>query len=188
MMHDYQNYTDLDLVALLNRGDERAFTEIYNRYWDKLFTTAVNRLGDIQEAREIVQDIFFKLWKRRTKVEIAQTLSIYLASAVKYEVLNLLAVKNRHRVYLQHIKHIQSDISEATLQQLSFSELRRELESVVNDLPEKCRLVYKLSREAGYTNNEIARTMHISEKTVEAHLSKALRRLRNSLGFFIHFL
>ncbi|PVD50674.1 RNA polymerase sigma-70 factor [Terrimonas sp.] len=187
-MPDYPNYTDPDLVKLLNGGDEKAFTEIYNRYWDKLFTTAVNRLGEVQEAREIVQNIFFKLWKRRTKVEIAQTLSVYLAAAVKYEVLNLLAAKNRHRIYQNHIQHVQSDISDETLQQLSFSELRKELESIVKDLPEKCRLVYKLSREAGYTNNEIARVMHISEKTVEAHLSKALRRLRNSLGFFIHFL
>lgn len=187
-MPEYLNYTDIDLVELLNNDDEKAFTEIYNRYWDKLFTTAVNRLGDVQEAREIVQDIFFKLWKRRAKIEISQTLSIYLASAVKYEVLNLFAAKNRHRIYLEHVKHIQSEASDETFQQLSFTELRRELESIVNDLPEKCRLVYKLSREAGHTYNEIAAIMNISEKTVEAHLSKALRRLRNALGFFIGFL
>lgn len=187
-MPDYSLHSDDKLIVLLNEGDDNAFTEIYNRYWEKLFITAINRLGDTNEAREIVQDIFYKLWKRRANVQLTQSLSIYLASAVKYEVLNLFALKNRHRLYLEHTVNNTVSISDITRQEISFTELKKELELLVNDLPEKCRMVYRLSREAGYSYHEIAQCMNISEKTVEAHLSKALRKLRSSLGHFFNFL
>ena len=86
-------YTDSELLSLLRQGVESGFTEIYNRYWKNLLVVAVNKTGDLDEAEEIVQDIFVSLWNRRETLEITSSLNNYLAVSVKYRVIKALAKK-----------------------------------------------------------------------------------------------
>lgn len=174
----YANHTDEQLVALLNNSDERAFTEIYNRYWDKLFVVANYRLGS--EAQEIVQEVFYNLWKRRKTVQLTHSLSTYLAAAVKFEVINRLAAQKRRQCYLQYTGSLEPE-QNFTQQQVDFDSLLEQLSALVKALPEKCRLVYQLHREEGYSQKEIAAKLGIAYKTVEAHLSVALRKIRRGL-------
>ncbi|HEY4198804.1 MAG TPA: sigma factor, partial [Mucilaginibacter sp.] len=73
-MAPLQNIPDQELIARLGQGDRRAFTEIYKRYWERLFVVANNRLGNSEEAEEVVQDVFFSLWKRRETLQIEHAL------------------------------------------------------------------------------------------------------------------
>jgi RNA polymerase sigma-70 factor (family 1) len=170
------------LLPLLRVGDEGAFTEIYQRYWDKLLVTAMHRLGNMDEAREVVQDIFFKVWKRRDTLRLDYSLNTYLSVAVKYEVLNRLAVKDRQQRYQLHVSRHWEEASPDTENLLSFNELQEQLATLINALPEKCRIIFQLSREKGYPRKKIAAELGIAEKTVEAHLSSAIRKLRSGLG------
>ena len=178
----YNTYQDQQLLPLLRLSDEGAFTEIYQRYWDKLLVTAMHRLGNMDEAREVVQDVFFNVWKRRDTLRLDHSLNTYLSVAVKYEVLNRLAVKNRQQRYQLHMARHWEEASQDTENLLSFNELQEQLAPLIKALPEKCRIIFQLSREKGYPRKKIASELGIAEKTVEAHLSSAIRKLRSGLS------
>ena len=185
-----RNFDDDKLVQLLQKGNDAAFTEIYHRYWDKLFSVAANKLQfDLKLAEELVQDIFLDLWHRREVLDIRGSLSLYLAAAMKYKVIDARLKKQRQRAYAENLAATTADGDTSTEKQISFDELQHRLSALVHDLPEKCQLVYKLSREAGYSQKEIAHQLSISEKTVESHLARAVKTLRLGLKQFLtHFL
>lgn len=184
-MYNYTILDDKELTGLLQNSDELAFTEIYNRYWTKLFAVAANKISDLDEAEEIVQDIFVSLWKRRNELDTINTLGPYLAVSVKYRVIKVLAKRGHQQKYSDYTQHIASLTDDTTQQWLDFEELRGRLAAFVADLPEKCRMVYRLSRESGFSQKQIAAELGISEKTVEAHLGKALKTLRTRLSSFL---
>lgn len=186
-MRDPLLYNERELLSRLSRGDEAAFTEIYNIYWDKLFVVATHKLYNPSEAEELVQDIFLDVWHRREELQI-NSLSAYLATAVKYRVINALAKRNRQLRYEQHAGQTTTEADLSTEQWLSFGDLRDKLGKLVADLPEKCRIVFQLSRDKGFSQKEIAHELGIAEKTVEAHLSKAIRTLRTHLAKLIMLL
>ena len=180
-MLSFSGLSDNELLDLIQSGDRDAFSELYTRYWKKLFLVAVNKAGQLEEAEEIVQDVFVSLWQRRHSLEITTNLQAYLAVSVKYRVMKVLASRYQYRKYCDYTAKSSSELTNATLEFLDFDELKSTLELLVADLPEKCRLVYTLSREQGLSHKQIAETCGIAEKTVEAHISKALKVLRTGL-------
>ncbi|MFA6944441.1 MAG: sigma-70 family RNA polymerase sigma factor, partial [Pedobacter sp.] len=145
-------------------------------------TVASNKTGCLEEAEEIVQDIFISLWDRREEIIITTSLNAYLAVSVKYRVIKLLAKRNQYNKYAVHSLTILPLSTNSTEDWFEFEELKSRLEILVSNLPEKCRLVYKASREEGFSQKQIAEEFGISEKTVEAHIGKALKSLRTGLG------
>lgn len=165
---------------------QAAFTELYNRFWQKLFAVAYNRLREVQAAEDIVHDVFASLWANRQKLEI-DMLDNYLATAVKYAVLNRLKKKARERVYQKATQQapVVELPSETALHYKRILELVR---SEVEKLPEKCRLIFKYSRDEGMPVRQIATKLSISPKTVENQLNKALRQLKLATKSFFHSL
>lgn len=183
----YSSYDDRELTALLSNGDDLAFTEIYDRYWEKLFAIAFNRCNDLLDAEEIVQNVFFSIWKRRAQLDLQYKLSTYLSVAVKYQVINVLGKKYHRQSHLQGLS-TNEPMEESTELWLNEKELRGQIEKGITALPEKCRIVFLMSRNEGKSAKQIAKELGISQKTVEAHLGKALRDLRNSLNISIPLL
>ncbi len=187
-MNNYKNFSDTALTDSLKKGEEGAITEIYSRYWSKLLAIAYNHTHEKQAAQEIVQEILVNLWDKRNVLNI-NSLSNYLAMAVKYAVLQSLQ-KEKRRIDIaknifgeQRINDGQAQVDALFLQQY--------INGVVEQLPEKCRLVFKYSREKGKTIPEIGSELNMADKTVEAHLTKALKTLRYALkgvgfAFLIH--
>ena len=156
---------------------ESAFTEVYNRYWDKLLFVAAIKLRDLAMAEEIVQDVFLDLWKRRKQISITGSLEAYLSVAVKYRIINAHAKMKREQDFLagraDTTLHIEPWLDE--------KELQKNYQMLVSQLPEKCRITYRLSREEGLSLKEIAGKMAVSQKTVEANLTRSLKLLRLGL-------
>lgn len=170
---------DDQLVSRLREGDEDAFTDIYSRYWKLLFYVAGKRLNNHTQAEEAVQNVFTDLWARRATIAIKKSLKYYLAAAVQYQVISQLS----RRPQLTSLDNPQHSISATPAdQRLSFHELEKQIQDIVSALPEKCRLVYTMSRDQGLSNRAIAQELGISEKTVENQLTKALSRIRGGLG------
>ena len=182
----YSKHTDQELIALLNRGDQTAFTEIYNRYWKKMFTVAANKIDDLQEAEDIVQQVFITIWKRREVLVIKSSLDSYLAVSVKYRVIKSLdkSLKDVHFSGDAATSALLEVADDSTRQWLEFQEIKDRLEILVDKLPEKCKLIYQLSRDKGYTTKQISEELSISEKTVEGHMTNALKALRTGLKSF----
>jgi RNA polymerase sigma-70 factor (family 1) len=187
-MTAYFSYNEAELLGLLRAGDREAFTEIYNRYWKVLFHIAANKSGSLPEAEELVQDLFLDIWKRREQLEIATNLKSYLAVALKYRVINLLARRNKRRRYEQYAGKKLSIADTSTEQWLGFHELDECIAALVAELPDKCRLVYQLKKEKGYSQRDIALHLQISEKAVEAHITRALKLIRTGIRYLFFLL
>lgn len=184
-MRDYDLLTDGELTDLLKSNDRNAFTEIYNRYWKRLFGIAANKIKDLNEAEEIVQDIFVSLWRRRDDLYNIISLSSYLAISVKYRVIKTLVKQSNAQKYADYYEYVMSTADNSTQEWMEFEELKTQLSQFVAELPAKCQLVFKMSRESGLPQKRIAEELGISEKTVEAHLGKALKILRTRLSQFL---
>lgn len=187
-MRSYEKFSDIELTDLLKSEDKYAFTEIYNRYWKKLFTAAANKIHDLQEAEDIVQQIFITIWNRRTVLDIKSSLGSYLSVAVKYRILKQLSENFKQKQYGDDAGQTAAlqVLDDSTQEWLEFVEVQERLTILIEALPEKCQLIFKLSRNNGYSRKQIATTLNLSEKTVEWYLGKAIKSLRAGLkSFFI---
>lgn len=173
--------TDHELAKLLKSDSHQAFTEIYNRYWTSLFLIAYNRLKDKSISEEIIQTVFMNLWNRRGRLHIDSSLAPYLAKAVKFEVINYY-IRSEHREnYLTWLSNYRVGV--ASIEDIVHAKMIQEfVDKSVANLPERCRLVFKLRVDEGYSQKEIAEELKISEKTVEAQLTKARKHLKSVLG------
>lgn len=184
-MKEYHSYNNNLLLDLLSKGDELAFTEIYSRFWQKIFSVAYNRLKEIQAAEDIVHDVLASLWANRGKNEI-QSLENYLAIAAKYMVLTKIKKKERERIYNNSIQ--QTPVIEFPIEaSLHYKRILEIVKIEVEKLPEKCRLIFKYSRNEGMPVKKIAQELNLSPKTVENQLNKALRHLKLATRTFLNF-
>lgn len=177
-MGNFDRLSDAGLLDLLRSGDHSAFTEIYDRYWNKLMAIAYHRTRDKSAAKEIVQELFIDLWKRKDKLEIL-SLNNYLATAIKFSVFKRIE-RSRRRKDIELREYQQHDYLDEE-QNIEAKFLQEYINGQVEQLPEKCRLVFNYSRVKGLSIPEIAREMNISEKTVEGHLTKGLKTIRLQL-------
>jgi RNA polymerase sigma-70 factor (family 1) len=182
----YKQYDVKALLALVSQDDADAFTELYNRFWKKLFTIAWNRLREKESAEDIVHDIFAALWLNRATLAI-DNLEHYLAVAVKYAVLSKIKKQLRDEELLQNVSAapvIDLPVEAALHHKQLLERIRHEVEQ----LPVRCRLIFKYSRYSGMPVKEIATELNISPKTVENQLTKAIRQLRVATRSLLHSL
>ena len=178
-MYSYDLYTDFELADLLANSDESAFNYLYDKYWDKLFVIASNRLNDLVEGEEVVQDIFFNLWRKRESFKLQRGFDNYFAVAVKYEVIDRRARRLKEGEFRNMLSQaLQDENTEMHFYQFDLDQLAMQLEYRINQLPKKCRLVFSLSRQSNLTNKQIAKKLVISEKAVEKHITHALKFLK----------
>lgn len=181
-MRDFNQLSEVELAELLRQDEELAFREIYVRYWDKLYVIACKRLNNPVDAEEVVQDIFCNLWRKRKEFILSKGFSNYFAVAVKFEVINRLAKRARQAIYKKKAVTEFTETDFSTLNIIALNELKDQLQQSLETLPKKCRMVFRLKYEKDYSQHQIAEALNISEKTVEAHLSKARKTLRGSFG------
>jgi RNA polymerase sigma-70 factor (family 1) len=172
-------FDDDDLTNLLRNGDEMAFTHIYNHYWDKLYYIAHKLLKDTDAAEEIVQEVFLTLWKKKETLAI-QNINHYLGAMTRYAVYRHLSKEKQNKVKENYaaIASI-SAISEIDIDNKILFEIITKLS---NKLPEKCRLVFQYNKLQDQSLADVAAQLNISQKTAEAHLTKALRIIRTNIG------
>lgn len=160
------------------------FEQAYRQSVKKLCTICYNAIGDQEVASEIVHNVFLSVWERREVLDLHTDIENYLIRAVKLSSLEHLRTAVLHQKHLSFIALQQQSQANTTDQHVGFSELKLRVESLTSELPPQCGLVFSLSRDKGLSNKEIASMLNISEKTVEAHLSKALKYLRSQLSEF----
>ena len=182
-MEVYTTYSDLDLIQLLANNDHEAFEQLYERHWFYLYQSAFYLLRNSSASKDVVQDVFLWVWENRSSLQISNV-KAYLKAAVRFKVANFIRSGNIRESFFDKLSgaslHGQAPSGD------EFAEVR-ELQQIIHDailqLPERCQEIYRLSKEEGMSNREIAERLDVSIKTVEAQMTIALKRLRTRVGF-----
>lgn len=181
-MHRYSTYTDQELAALLQTGDNKAYTEIYHRYKRPLYQFAFKRLGDKEEVNDILHDLFLNLWIKHQDLNLSHTLSTYLHSAVRHRIINHIAHQQVAARYTDSFELYVATVNDNTDHLIRDKQLSTLIEQEVNALPSKMQQVFQLSRQTGLNRREIAEELSLSEQTVKSHIQHALKILKMKLG------
>ena len=174
---------DLIIIEEIKKGNIKEFEILFKRFYKPLLIHANRILQDSDEAEEIVQDLFFNIWKNKADININISVSSYFYSAVRNNCLQYLKRKKIKGKYESYLKYNSADSIEP-IEQIKYNELHQRLHQVMNQLPIRCQEIFKLNRYQGLKYKEIADQLKISIKTVEANMSKALKHLRESLNEF----
>lgn len=187
-MNSYKTYDDFALLALSKAGDEKGFSEIYERYWALLYRHAYKLLKDETQAQDIVQEVFVNLWDKIDSLDLQSSVNAYLYAAVRNKVLNVIQREKYQRRYMDSIIHFIERSEAVTDHKLREKMLQEKIEKEVAHLPEKMRHVFEMSRVHHLSYKEIAQELHLSDKTVKKQVSNAIRILRFKLSSFLSLL
>lgn len=182
-MSGTENEADI-LISSLKKGDNAAFLLIYNEYWESLYAIGFNRLQSQADVEDIIQELFTDLWNKRESLLIKDNLRVYLFTAMKYKVIDHIRKRKLDEVSMDNLDLSPSpEMSDNNTDQLiSFNELYHRLKESVENLPKRCKLVFKMSRELNMTSDEIAKELNLSKRTVETQIYKSLKFLKRDLS------
>ena len=184
-MNEKLHHINQNLILRLKEGSEEAFNELFDFYGKKIFSFSQSYLRDSNEAEEIVQEVFLKLWKARNELVAGRSFDSYIFTIAKNAILNTIRKSKNEQLYLSYAKMNQGrDV--LLEEEIDFRELEKAYRLSIEKLSPKRKEIFILSREKNLTNTEIASELGISVKTVENQMTSALadiRRNLQSLGF-----
>ncbi|MCL3780939.1 RNA polymerase sigma-70 factor [Prolixibacteraceae bacterium JC049] len=181
----------------ISATDEKAFDGLFRQYFPRLEAYARKFVLDANVAQDIVQEAFISIWEKETTIQL-NTFENFLFISVRNACINYLKKQVVEQKKLEHIKEnlwveeiYRIDFLKDAPLKLIADELQDEIDKVMSDLPPRCKEVFKLSREEGLKNREIAERLGINIKNVERHISTALQKFRakfgNELGVLVFF-
>lgn len=174
-------YTDSELVALLTQDGETVIDVIFRKYYSFLCKSVYRIIPDTQITEDLAQEVFYELWKKRAQLKITTSLKAYLKRAALNKALNYIRDQKIDFRNAPAKEEIESK-TVSIIQEIAANKLQQEIDSAIDQLPERCRLVFVLSRYEEMTYQQIANQLGISIKTVENQMSKALKSLRLTLA------
>jgi RNA polymerase sigma-70 factor, ECF subfamily len=179
---------DSIVVSALRSDDEKMFEQVFRHYYSVLCNYALGIVHDKDDAEDIVQQTMIVIWEKRSLLQITVSLKSYLYRAVHNSALNKIRNSKVKAIYAEEQLTLGQNDFDSASEYIVGKELNEQIVSSINQLPEQCRLVFKLSRFEQMKYAEIASHLDISVKTVENHMGKALRLLRNHLKDYLMWL
>lgn len=177
---------ELMILAKIKEGDIKAFEEIFRRYYSPLCWYAAGITGSMESAEEIVEELFYVLWKNREQLQVFQSVKSYLYRSVRNEAVQYCEhqeVKERYRTAVKTA--CEPEYVSDPHHEMEYKELRTLIERTLDKLPQRRRQIFEMHRLGGKKYAEIALSLSLSVKTVEAEMTKVLRTLRNEIDNYI---
>ena len=174
-----------ELAEALQKGDEVVFERIFKDYYERLCNYANTIMNDMDESEEMVQSTFLTLWEKRESIDIHTSVKSYLYQAVHNQSLNRIKHYQVRKAHSEHLKYQSDVLTDDSSQQILGDELEQQINAAIESLPPQCQTVFKLSRFENLTYAEISEQLNISVKTIENHMGKALRILRERLKDYL---
>jgi RNA polymerase sigma-70 factor (ECF subfamily) len=183
--------SDLFILKKIKEGDIKAFEGVFRQYYSSLYLYAFSITGRRDVSEEVVQELFYVIWKERENIQIRLSLKSYLYRAVRNQSLQYCEHKNvedRHREKVLNNSDLQGGTLYSPQEDLEYRELEDVVDSTLRKLPERRLRIFRMHRMEGKKYKEIAESLSISIKTVEAEMSKAYSLLRHEIEKYIHVL
>jgi RNA polymerase sigma-70 factor (family 1) len=182
LIKTHTNHSDKELVQLWQKGDDLAFEKLYYNYAVELLTIAVQKTNDREIARELIQSVFVTFFNYKETAHQIISLRAYLYTILKNRILDHHRHGLVHKKYQDHsTHHYAAEVDQGVHTYIETKELERRLNEEIQKLPPQCKHVFTMRREQELSNKEIALQLNISENTVEQHMRKALRLLKQAL-------
>lgn len=167
-------------------GHEESFTRLFLLHKHKLYSFLLRLTDSPEMSEDVIQDVFLKLWKDRQNLVNIEQFGGYIYRMAQHQVLNAFRRMARETVILAELNKSGNAVTANAEDNLSVREVREMLQTALEKLPPKQKLVYTLSRDQGLKHDEIARQLNISPSTVNNHMIAALRTIREQLGVHLH--
>ena len=161
--------------------DKAQFEQLFKLHFSYLCNFAFQYVHDANSAQDICQKVFIRLWEKRVDIDMNQSIKSYLFTAVKNRCLNHIRDHKKYRSQLLDIDCGQFEFATEDRDVFAETELQAKIEGILDDLPPKCRQVFEMSRFQDMKYREIAEELKVSQKTVEAHMTKAMKIFREAL-------
>jgi len=180
---------EMHQIPMLQRriisGDEQAFRQLYMMLAEPLKQFAYTIIHSKEQAEEITEDVFINLWQSRAGLADIENIKVYLYVATRNTSLNYLRKKSgRQHHDITDFAHVEFAASDPNPEQLFItSEMRRRIEEVIQSLPTKCKLIFKMAKEDRLKYREIADILNISVKTIDNQLAIALKKISEAINF-----
>lgn len=172
------------LIGKMKAGDRESFNQIFRRYYPPLVRFCVRFVADADQSAEIVQDLFVKLWSNREKLVFNSSFESYMLRSVRNSAITFINKERAHAETNERIYIDESDTNDPS-ETLQSNNLEASYREVLASMPEKRREVFLASRYDGLKYAEIAKKLGLSQKTVEAHMSAAIKQLREGLKAYL---
>lgn len=177
-MIDRLSLSDNELLFAFKRGEDYAFKVLYDRYWQLLYVSACKVIKDEDEAKDVVQEVFMSLLKKAAEIDVQASLSNYLYTAVRYKVFDAISRRKVRSEYADSLTDFVTGQNYTTDRMVLLKEINQEIEKEIQNLPEKMKEVFELSRKSGLSHKEIAELLKISDKTVKKQIGNAIKLLK----------
>ncbi len=175
-----KDQVDLELYNKTQSGDKVSFKVLFDKYYSQLTQTAYLFVKDSDIAEEIVQEFFIKLWIKKNEININSSVKSYLFQSIRFRSINY--IRDHKRIASENFElELINDSIENQFEDFDYDIIKNKLVAAIDSLPEKCKIIFLLSREESLTYKQIAEKLDISQKTVENQIGIALKKLREKL-------
>jgi RNA polymerase sigma-70 factor (family 1) len=191
-MKNLKNHSDLELVPLIKKGIKTAYQELFERYAPRIYHFSLSYLKNEMEAEELVQDVFLKIWEKREKLDSTKNIKSFIFKIAINAIYDLIRRRNIEHAFQDFIRVQENSYSVDTWHTVIWEEMLMNLDEFVKQMPEQRRKIFQMNREKGLSNDEIAKELNLSKRTVENQLYLAITFLKkhfntNSLFTLLFF-
>ncbi len=171
-----------ELILLIQKDDKVAFFHIYERYSKRLYGFVLRYIKQKEDAEEIVQEVFVKIWESRNKIDAYSSFEAFLFTVAYNTTIGLLRKRTNEKKYLEHLKSLQQpDDNPDLMDEIQFNELNDRVQTLLNELTPRQKEIFQLSRQEGLTHEEIGKKLEISVNTVKKHMGNTLAFLKSQI-------
>jgi RNA polymerase sigma-70 factor (ECF subfamily) len=181
-MKDFLLYSDEKLMQEIRADNMYAFDALYVKYCKRVYKFAYSILKTREETENLMQDVFLNLWENRHKVEKDSSVKSYIFTITYHSAISVIRKKARESEFVLYLKSVQKIDEEPVDVVLEYTELKNKVDEIINALPKRQKEVYQLHKVEALKYNEIAERLHISVNTIENHMSRALKAIREKIG------
>lgn len=180
-VRSYIDWSETDLLVCLQRGDQLAFQELYNRYSGKIYRNILRMIKSAEMADDILQVVFIKIWDKRLMIDSDKSFKLYIAQIARNAVYDCFRETARDKVMISKMILLNEASYSHIEQWLYDKENKAILEEAVDQLPPRRKQIYQLCKLEGHSYDQVSEILGISPSTINDHIVKASKTLREYL-------
>jgi len=169
---------DQELVLLIKRDDKKAFQKLFEKYAPRIYHFSFSYLKNENDAEELVQNVFLKIWDKREFIDTSQNIKAFIFKIAVNTIYDFIRHKNIEHAFQDYARLNYKTSDNFTWHSVIFEEMQGTLNNLVAHLSDQQQTIFRLSKQEGLTNDEIAEKLNLSKRTVENHLYRALSFLK----------